>query len=45
MFFEYLYRAQHEFKNERNLKKLTCNDLYSKKRRIKGKVYFCFFLL
>ena len=31
-FFE-LYRVQHEFENEGNLKKLACNDLYLKKKK------------
>ena len=31
------YRAQHEFRSERNLKKLAFNDLFSTKKRFKRK--------
>ena len=35
MYFNKLFRAQHEFKSERNLNKLACNDIYPTKKSLK----------
>ena len=42
MFLKELYRVQHEFENEGNLKILACNDLYLTKKRYKWKIILFF---
>ena len=42
MFFVKLYRAQHDFKGERNLNKFPCNDLNSTKKTFKTKSVLLF---